>query len=275
MYKVKYKVQPLTHWHWLLCCTTLHHFTVPAGVTLHTVQIQDFAGSKAAQSHSHTYFTLQHLSWVYNCLLFSGVHDLPQICYVKEKCRWKIWKCSLILSLDPFWWCTIIILFSSLHSHATSSHTTVLICFICFLCTACVTEVRAAIPSINPSATFSSTQIYSSLIFSVLVYLFSLSLVTFIFKVKAGIGTRRREAICATTAAKIKRAQHVTLEINLERVSVVKSKGGNKQEQPCVACEEKFRLIWFIWCIFTINDINLEGIATLSLFQPNVVLYVW
>lgn len=46
--------------------------------------------------------------------LISGVQDFLQICYIKENVRWKILKC-LILFLDPFWSCTVIILFSSLH----------------------------------------------------------------------------------------------------------------------------------------------------------------
>lgn len=39
---------------------------------------------------------------------------------------------------------------------------------------------------------------------------------------------------------KIKLAEHVTLEINFERVSVVSGKGGTKRERPCMACEAQF-----------------------------------
>lgn len=207
-------MQSLTHWHWLLLhhtatlyCTSRHN--MPG---LHTVQIQDFADSKHTQSHSHTYFILQQLSLVYNYMIF--------YISVKE-------KCSLILSLYYY------PLFHPAQSCIICSHHLCIFlpCLSVFICLTGISfimhvwlnvgnRVRATISSINPSApepTFVPVSSSLSLFTPALCF----SRFPFPSKSRSGHGEEKRAVISATTTVKIKWAQHASLEINLEWVSVI------------------------------------------------------
>lgn len=112
----------------------------------------------------------------------------------------------------------------------------------------------------------------------------SASLSSFLFQ-----GKRRKEACWRVTcrscfrnhrSKRIKLAEHVTLEINLERVSVVSGKAGTKREHPCVACEAQFWLTDAFYPVFAclkksalkIKRVHWEGFATLSLFSARCLL---
>ena len=101
--------------------------------------------------------------------------------------------------------------------------------------------------------------------------LFAASLSSFCFQGKSGkrhVGGKHVTAVSVTTAArekKIKLAEHVTLEINFERVSVVSGKGGTKRERPCMACEAQFWLTDTFYTIF----------ACLKSLHQQLIVYIW
>lgn len=116
---------------------------------LHTVQMQNH-GSKDAQSHSHTYYTLQQLSFIYNCWLFPGV--LCAWFYTDLSCKEKYienekWKISLVWFSPWIFFddADVIILFS-----AQSAATSICLWFCHFLYNVCVTECLQQNESCSP-----------------------------------------------------------------------------------------------------------------------------
>lgn len=253
------------------------------------VQIRDFAGSKDAQSHTHRYYSHQQL----HCLLseVSQMHDFPQIGYVKrnvdekEKCESVVWfppriLCATLYYYPPSFCCTV-----KQHLFTPLSYFVhcLIVCLfwypMCYVTRVWLNvrnRVRAAIPSTHPSAAPlepSQSELRLSASLS--------SLSSFLFQGKEACWrVTCRSCFSNHCSKKIKLAEHVTLEINLERVSVVSGKAGTKREQPCMACEARFWLTDTFYPVFaclkktalTIKRVHLEGIATLSLFSARCLL---
>lgn len=216
MNKVKYKVlrnnKQCNHWPTDIdcCCTTQQHFTVPAGTTC-----QDYIRSRYRTlliANIHKATVTHSLSLVYNYMIF--------YISVKE-------KCSLILSLYYY------PLFHPAQSCIICSHHLCIFlpCLSVFICLTGISfimhvwlnvgnRVRATISSINPSApepTFVPVSSSLSLFTPALCF----SRFPFPSKSRSGHGEEKRAVISATTTVKIKWAQHASLEINLEWVSVI------------------------------------------------------
>ena len=179
-----------------------------------------------------------------------------------------MWKCSLIPSKDPLCYALLLSSFLPLaqSSSICSRHCLILFTVLLFACFDIPDRHLLRNTSVTECVQPALSNLHSLLNF------FSRPLCPLsVSKVKVGRdmleGNMSQPFLLPLQREKkkIKLAEHVTLEINFERVSVVSGKGGTKRERPCMACEAQFWLTDTFYTIF----------ACLKSLHQQLIVYIW